>query len=540
MHALVPTPFRAGLRWFLPVLATLVLSVPSKAATSVTQFGVTWYFADDHQVGQFANGDWWVVGPVTLTRITPDTVGDRNGTMINPGIGKDNGWDSRIKYGQYSSALNIAKSLPRTVQPGSSVASAISFAANATGDNPQMETIAVLTVLGSAAPAGSFRPPYQGSDKTLKWNASQLNYGVLRKLAPVANTPSLSVVQNYFERPWIEKETTWVGRYFHPSLNHPFQNRSGVGTYGREMAHTAADGLLSLQLNYTDAQKQTLAIRMVQAGLDIYGAARLGASWLGDGGHNQGRKMVLLLAGMMLGDSDILRFGDGSKLKIFQEDSQTFYVTATDVSRSHVGTNGAPVENYVTADIGMPEWGAKHQTQPEFDNKRWDAPYRIVTGPCTVGHVLTARLMGIESKWNYPAVFDYYDRFYAVEKGNVASSTNSIQPFVSAMWNAYRGSGGTDPVEPPSPFAVGSRIAVIRTTNVRSSGTLSGTLLGTQATGNTGTIVAGPVAADNITWWQVNYDSGADGWSGGDNFEFSNTTAPSAPSAPTGLRVVSE
>jgi hypothetical protein len=539
MNALVPTPFRACLRSYLPVLAALSFSGLSNAATSVSQFGVTWHFADDHPVGQFANGDWWVVGPVTLTRITPDTVSDRNGTMVNPGIGRDNGWDSRIKYGQYSSALNVANNLPRTVQPGSSVVSCISLVAHATGDNPQMETLAVLTVLGSSAPAGSFRPPYQGSDKSLKWNASQLNFGVLRQLAPVAGTPSLAVVEGYFERPWMEKETTWVGRYFHPQLNHPFQNRTGVGTYGREMAHTAADGLLSLQLNYTEAQKRKLAIRMVQAGLDIYGAARLGASWLGDGGHNQGRKMVLLLAGMMLGDADILRYGDGSKLKIFQEDSQTFYVTAADVARSHVGINGAAVENYVNSDIGMPEWGAKHQTQPEFDNKRWDAPYRIVTGPCTIGHVLTARLMGIESKWNYPPVFDYYDRFYAVEKNNVTTSTNSIQPFVSNMWKAYRGSGGTI-VEPPSPFAVGTRIAVTRSTNVRASGTLSGTLLGTQATGNTGTIIAGPVVADNITWWQVNYDVGADGWSGEDNFEFSNTTAPSAPSAPTGLRVVSE
>ncbi len=539
MRLLVPKVSHVW-RWrILPALLLLCGSICTQAATSVSQFGITWFFSEDRPVGQFANGDWWVVGPVTITRITPDSVSGRNGTMINPGVGRANGWDSRIRYGQYSESLNIAASLPRTVSGGSSVVSTISFTANATGDNPQMETLAVLTVLSSSAPSGAFRPPFLGADKSLRWNTSQMNYGALRNLAPVANTPSLSIVEGYFERPWVEKETTWVGRYFHPHLNHLFQNRGMVGTYGREMAHTAADGLLSLQLNYTQAQKSKLAIRMVQAGIDIYGSARLGSSWLGDGGHNQGRKMVMLLAGAMLGDSDILRYADGSKFKIFQEDSQTFYVTAADVARSHVGINGAAVENYITSDIGMPEWGAKHQTQPEFDNKRWDAPYRGTVGPCAAGHILTARLMGLESKWNYPAAFDYWDRWHAIDGNKVSSSTNNIQPFVAAMWQAHRGSGGS-PVEPPSPFAVGSRIAVTRTTNVRASGTLTGTLLGTQATGNTGTIVAGPVAADGITWWQVNYDIGADGWSGADNFEFSNTTAPSAPSAPTGLRVVNE
>ena len=37
------------------------------SATSVSQFGVTWSFSQDRPVGQFANGDWWVVGPVTIT-----------------------------------------------------------------------------------------------------------------------------------------------------------------------------------------------------------------------------------------------------------------------------------------------------------------------------------------------------------------------------------------------------------------------------------------------------------------------------------------
>ena len=31
-------------------------------ASSVTQWGITWTFNADYEVGQFVTGDWWVVG----------------------------------------------------------------------------------------------------------------------------------------------------------------------------------------------------------------------------------------------------------------------------------------------------------------------------------------------------------------------------------------------------------------------------------------------------------------------------------------------
>ena len=52
------------------------LGTPAFAATSVSQYGITWTFSADRPTGQFVNGDWWVVGPVTITNITPrDTTG---------------------------------------------------------------------------------------------------------------------------------------------------------------------------------------------------------------------------------------------------------------------------------------------------------------------------------------------------------------------------------------------------------------------------------------------------------------------------------
>jgi hypothetical protein len=35
---------------------------------SVSQYGITWTFEKPARVGQFVNGDWYVVGPVTVDR----------------------------------------------------------------------------------------------------------------------------------------------------------------------------------------------------------------------------------------------------------------------------------------------------------------------------------------------------------------------------------------------------------------------------------------------------------------------------------------
>ena len=75
----------------------------------------------------------------------------------------------------------------------------------------------------------------------------------------------------------------------------------------------------------------------------------------------------------------------------------------------------------------------------------------------------------------------------------------------------------------PSPssvkFAIGTRVQVVNTTiNVRESP--GGTLLGTQRVGSLGTVLAGPTVTPNgVVWYQIDYDSGVDGWSGQDNLD---------------------
>src|SRR3989344_4535571 len=74
----------------------------------------------------------------------------------------------------------------------------------------------------------------------------------------------------------------------------------------------------------------------------------------------------------------------------------------------------------------------------------------------------------------------------------------------------------TPPSVPSSPvastkFQIGDFVQTTANLNVRS--TANGTLVGTAPKGTQGTVVGGPVVAGGLNWWNINYSSGADGWS---------------------------
>ncbi len=64
--------------------------------------------------------------------------------------------------------------------------------------------------------------------------------------------------------------------------------------------------------------------------------------------------------------------------------------------------------------------------------------------------------------------------------------------------------------EVPTALKIGDKVRTTAWVNVRS--TAGGRWVGTQRTGKTGTITTGPGYANNLTWWKVNFTSGADGW----------------------------
>ena len=108
---------------------------------------------------------------------------------------------------------------------------------------------------------------------------------------------------------------------------------------------------------------------------------------------------------------------------------------------------------------------------------------------------------------------------------NSTTATNGSHTFTAlardAAGNVTTSTGVSVTVNNASPpttnkFVIGDRVQAIASINVR--GTPGGTLLYTQPMDALGTVIAGPTQTPNgVIWWQIDYDSGTDGWSGEDN-----------------------
>lgn len=429
--------------------------------SSITHNEITWAFAAEVASGVFVTGDPWVIGPVSVIGIsntlhspgyTPKP--GQNGSMINPKGKGGEGYDSGAA--SYRAELNAGRPNGRELSPsnplqlnaGESLVSMVSWLYRdkddrepgcprwyATGTpRPAVRSGAVLTCLADVPPTGSFRPAYCGDDKAVRFRFAALKADLLRTLPPVKPLPSLEQLEKRMSRTWFDEQPGWSGAVFHPSRNMP--------NYGRDMGHILNETALMLHLDFGQLPgkplKDRLLINLVQFGIDLTGVADTGGSWPPDGGHALGRKWPILFAGVML-DDDHMK-GVGQWQTMFQEDATTFYVSQreVDITNSPVWKpdRRTPTVPYAKDDIGLPEWGIRHATEPNRDNGHWDAIYRQINNGVFPGFVLAARLMGQQEAWNHEALFDYADRVMAKDGGG-SRGTNSLTPFCKAMWEAY-------------------------------------------------------------------------------------------------------
>lgn len=478
-------------------LGVLGVGGVSWAATqsSVSQYGITWTFDHAYEVGQFANGDYWVIGPITLTGITATNEGPVvraslsgqttrdatnvtvNGSMINPtpAIYPDQGFDTRIAA--YSEALNIARkggsplsaSNTRSVPAGSSICSASSRFNHGSGDHAMLLDFAVLTVLPSAPAAGSFRPPYTGTDKTIHWNKSQLNYSILKKLTPVAGMSSPTSAG--LTRPWVVISTDYnTARDFAPFNNQP--------EYDRDAGFVIQRSLLELHQNYSDATKELAYVRFVQLGIDIYAGLRYGKQVMGGVPYdvyqgNTWTKTPLIIAALALNDANIAHFCNPQHV-IYALPPPMFYQGGVPLKRigdfanyvRPVDANTQVNDQYLSESrpryaysmqmVGLPDWGAPPTNTGGGMN--WDCIYRNVRYVGMAGNALGLFLTtGAKALANDPAWFDYFDRAYSTYENNPATA-GQLESYITLFWNANRSLGAT-PWTRSAPFAGPGRIS---------------------------------------------------------------------------------
>ncbi len=201
-----------------------------------------------------------------------------------------------------------------------------------------------------------------------------------------------------------------------------------------------SEAVLAANCNFTATEKRDLVIALVQTGIDLYQMQQNrvpGAGlWTPNGGHGFNAKIAIVFAGIILNNAAMMAIGDKSgdylysggysagnpppDYDSFAEDSQTYYVKQADVDRG-VG--------FVSGDIGLPEMGIRHSTDPSRDvtfygnNGSNDGDYRFCcTSPAWAAGILAMHIMsaqGISTKniWNHNAIFDYVDRWMSLEGG---------------------------------------------------------------------------------------------------------------------------
>jgi hypothetical protein len=433
--------------------------VPVELRKEISQYGITWEFEKPMQTGQFITGDWWVVGPVTIVKITPEpgpVTADnskisinhwndtslktdttmRNGSVIVLKAGYKQSYDSR--GGDFD--LNGCVKLPLILEANRSLISSISnanlpvdyFCKSILWDGEYqcqtvMKAAAVLTCLETVPPSDAFRPPYVGTEKSI-FLASDIQWNLLPKLRPAGEIPSWNEYEQYFQRPWIDHLLSWSQQELVPNENQP--------NYGREYSRLVSTAGLMLCLDVPQKQKEKLTILLIQRGIDLYGLAMNGGYWNEGGGHSSGRKWPVLFASIMLGNPKLAELPETA---VFQEDTQTYYGK---------GWFGQTVLWQMIMHHGKRD---SYEEKPPKQWEKWDKTsesYRVCcTAVSWVGTALAARYMNAVRIWGHDAYFDYVDRWmreddpYKEAWGNYkrpGGETNTFDPFVTAMWKAHR------------------------------------------------------------------------------------------------------
>jgi hypothetical protein len=433
----------------------------SDTVTSLTKDGITWTFGEPVVAGQFVTGDYFVVGPVTITAIDPSPTKASpylNGSVVNlPTSNGKSPFDSRLNDGTDESwwfDASFRAYPPISLKPGDTLVSARSLGTPHTVPEVMrsvdmnaspVASYSVLTVLAAPPAADAFRPSYCDREQTL-YHASAVQRSLLPSLAPPnpSRTPTLAQFETWFRRPWID---TNAFLFDAPAEYMP--------SYGAQVAAAVGFAALTLMLDQPAADKVNLTNYLVQYGIDLFGCTKAGYGWPAFGGHHSGRKLPVLLAGILLDDTAMKNVSSTYPDR-FGEDMQTVYVNqipggyarawqgATVIYGGHYGvhTDGTPVST-------DPLYGPYEQLPPAAwpllggDEQLGEAYRRCCTSLVWVGEALAFHILKAESVWNYPAFFDYVDRWMTEDDTQSVADIEAQSGFdYSSDWERQRQTKG--------------------------------------------------------------------------------------------------
>ncbi len=449
---------------------------------SVSQYGITWTFDKPARVGHFINGDWYVVGSVTIKAISPKPLYGqdipeieldhmdlekplaqrvRNGFMLNPPAAMRVSYDSGVRNWFDPSLI---QKLPVAMKPGDSLVSTISMpkglvlkpmlwetVERGVDDSSPIRTAAVLTCVAEPLPPDAFRPSF--CDRQARIYLSRNLKRTLLPTVAARSLPDVGLFVRFTQRPWVG--TGFFG------FESPVEN---MPQYGRDYARVVGQDALLLCTDLKPEKKEALLVDFVQVGIDLGGMIRAGhPGWEGFGGHGSGRKLPIVFAGLLLGDEQLAHVNKSFPAAHFGEDEQTAYGDAW--TGAKVVFTGHRAIDEATG-IARPGTGPYEHTLPstwrEGHEKLSESYRRCCTSAAWVAEALALRLMKAEAAWDHDAFLDYCDRWMyedetealrklkedaKMDQPDWSHEGKTWEAFVNDMWTAHRTAPGMPPTD---------------------------------------------------------------------------------------------
>lgn len=379
------------------------------------------------QIGRYEGGAPFVILPAGGVRITSATpastiVADRKmhglervnlalltedlPAFIGP---RKQGADSRVctpyLFVAYDNALNLDPGntgVPLTITtPGSYV----KYVSRAEADisafaDTYTKFRAPVFFINHTPVAGSLPPPLGAPAVVSKFVKTDINFALLPAVTLPGSAPSASNILGRYR--WLQQLQTpnrsagdWLTSHF------------AEGHYGSVSASERGSALLLMCCDLTALGgnlKELLAIHTVIHAQNLLEAAKTGAVYnfnSGLGGILPGYKPLLMTAGLLTGNAEMLEWTNPALHDIWAEDRQMVYVSAGDVA----------TYDYVDDDLNMPEWQINPVKAPTSRTRVLTPNYRATFRSHQFATAALARLLpGGVAAWNHPPFFDYCER----------------------------------------------------------------------------------------------------------------------------------
>jgi hypothetical protein len=368
------------MRRFLTFLL-LVQCVSLRAATTnqIVIRDITWQFDGSVAFGRFVNGDYWVVGPVTVTNMLPEWDGAQHGWETNPvsaaTTGLKQGFSTNVSY------YDVAKrpAMPLTL---ASNVSLVKVKGGNNGSASMIKSAEVLTVLASAPPNNGtnyFRPPYVGNAKPL-YQVGDLQTNLLPSLSAsgLTNTPTLENILGDFSK--------CLRMDHHNDRARQLRPWDAMKDYQPENTAEVNEAMCRLMLDDPIADKLPALVMFAQHALDrayvIYGGYRDAGT-----GHNPNQRIMAAWGACMFDIAEIktyLATADG-----FHEDKYLWVGSGNAIPLWGQVSTELAYWNYI---IGVGGNRANRDPYGWIDGGK-PADYQFIVSQSLKGSALVARLM---------------------------------------------------------------------------------------------------------------------------------------------------